>query len=110
MEKNVVPIEGEPQSERLDPRPRKWWHFGGNDVAYVSIDAGYESRSESSSSEDLVKNVDNVFVAPEATELYKPIEGFEGTHRFDPSATWSAEEEKRLVRKVSIVSKQVVSC
>lgn len=26
---------------------------------------------------------------------------FEGRHRFDPEFTWTAEEEKRLVRKVS---------
>lgn len=102
MGKEVIPIGAEPSSERLDPRPRKWWHFGGKDTAFVSVDAGYETRSEASSTEDLVKNVDNVFVAPEAMELYKPIEGFEGTHRFDPSATWSAEEEKKLVRRVSI--------
>lgn len=104
MEKDIIRLEGEPRSERpdSDPRPRNWWHFGGKDVAYVSVDAGYESKSESSSNEDLVKNKDNVFVAPEAAELYKPIEGFEGTHRFDPNATWSAEEEKKLVRRVRL--------
>lgn len=79
---------------------QKWWQLGGKDVSYVSVDAGYESRSESSSTEDLVKNVDNVYVAPEAIELYKPIEGFEGAHRFDPNASWSPEEEKKLVRRV----------
>lgn len=26
---------------------------------------------------------------------------YEGRHRFDPNYTWTAEEEKRLVRKVS---------
>lgn len=31
---------------------------------------------------------------------YIPIDTYEGKHRFDPRATWSVEEEKRLVRKV----------
>jgi hypothetical protein len=100
MSKEVLEYQAEPRVVGDIRHRRKWWQFGGKDVSYVSIDSGYESRSESSSSEDLVKNVDNVFVAPEATEIYKPIEGFEGTHRFDPTATWSAEEEKKLVRRV----------
>ena len=48
----------------------------------------------------LVKNVKNVFVAPEVADIYKPIEGFEGAHRFDSSAIWTKKEEKSLVRKV----------
>lgn len=105
MDKSAV-IEAFPTSrETLDPRdvrPRRWWQFGGKDRSYVSVDAGYESNSSASSSEDLVKNIDNVYVAPEAVDLYKPVEGFEGTHRFDPTATWSAEEEKKLVRRVCV--------
>lgn len=36
-------------------------------------------------------------------EIYKPIEGYEGAHRFDSSMKWSVDEEKRLVRTVSIL-------
>jgi hypothetical protein len=32
--------------------------------------------------------------------FYKPIEGYEGAHRYDPEYTWSAADEKRVVRKV----------
>lgn len=83
-------------------RRQKWWQLGGKDVSHVSIDAGYEtapSSASSSSLEDGNKN-EGVFVAPEALEVYRPVEGFEGTHRFDPSATWSYEEEEQLVKKV----------
>jgi hypothetical protein len=102
MSKEVLEYQAEPRLVGDVRQRRKWWQFGGKDFAYVSVDSGYESRSENSSNEDLVKNRDNVFVAPEATEIYKPVEGFEGTHRFDPNATWSAEEEKKLRRRVSM--------
>ncbi|KFG87251.1 phthalate transporter [Metarhizium anisopliae] len=84
-------------------RRQKWWQLGGKDVSHVSIDAGYETAPSSASSsylEDGNKN-EGVFVAPEALEVYRPVEGFEGTHRFDPSATWSYEEEEQLVKKLN---------
>ena len=87
----------------IRPRSRKWWQFGGKDISHVSIDAGYEtspSSASSSSLEDTINKNEGVFVAPEALDVYKPVEGFEGAHRFDPSATWSDEDEKRLVSKV----------
>lgn len=31
---------------------------------------------------------------------YKPIEGYEGAHRYDPKLEWEPKEEKKLVRKV----------
>jgi hypothetical protein len=82
-------------------KPQKWYHLFGRDISHISVDAGYETGSETSSLEEsVVKNTHNVFEAPEATEIYKLVEGFEGTHRFDPSATWTQEEEKTLVRRV----------
>jgi hypothetical protein len=39
-------------------------------------------------------------VLQESKDLYKPIERYEGAHRFDPSLKWDPEEEKRLVRTV----------
>lgn len=32
--------------------------------------------------------------------FYKPIDSYEGIHRFDPTFEWEAKEEKRIVRKV----------
>lgn len=85
-------------------KPQKWWKIGGQDVSHVSVDIDTKSESETSSIDQsgshLVRNVNNVFEAAEATEIYKPIKGFEGTHRFDPNATWTNEEEAALVRRV----------
>lgn len=33
-------------------------------------------------------------------EYYKPIEKYEGYHRYDPDYSWTYEEEKSIVRKV----------
>ena len=102
-------VEAFPQSRELIarevPKPRPWWKLGGKDCSYVSVNAGYDLPSETASvdksdDESLVKNVNNVWDAPEATEIYKPVEKFEGAHRFDPSATWTKAEEKALVRRV----------
>jgi hypothetical protein len=32
--------------------------------------------------------------------FYKPIEGYEGAHRYDPEYTWNAVDEVKVVRKV----------
>jgi hypothetical protein len=31
---------------------------------------------------------------------YRPIDSYEGLHRYDPSFDWEPEEERRVVRKV----------
>jgi hypothetical protein len=46
----------------------------------------------------------SVFSDPDAALLYKPIEKYEGSHRFDPTATWTPEEEQKLVRTASCPS------
>jgi hypothetical protein len=33
-------------------------------------------------------------------DYYKPISSYEGYHRFDPTAVWTAAEEKVLLRKI----------
>lgn len=37
--------------------------------------------------------------------FYKPIDGYEGRHRFDPNFEWEPKEEKRLVRKVCLTDR-----
>lgn len=85
-------------------KSRKWWQIGGRDFSHVAVDHGYENQSEASSLSDadsgLVKNRNNVFEDKAAADIYKPIEGYEGAHRFDPNATWTQEEESALVRRV----------
>jgi len=43
-----------------------------------------------------VKAFDNVSLE----DYYKPIDDYEGRHRWDPEFVWEAKEEKRVVRKV----------
>lgn len=112
MEKSSPPevnISDTPKSSETDGRQRlksnSWWRPSRKDTSHVSVDVDNKLESETSSIDHssgsiLVKNVDNVFEAPEAVDLYKLVEGFEGTHRFDPTATWTQAEEKALVRKV----------
>jgi len=33
---------------------------------------------------------------------YRPIDTYEGIHRFDPDFDWEPEEERKVVRKVSM--------
>lgn len=33
-------------------------------------------------------------------DTYRPIDSYEGLHRYDPSFRWTEDEEKKLVRKV----------
>jgi NADPH-dependent glutamate synthase beta subunit-like oxidoreductase len=33
-------------------------------------------------------------------DRYRPVESYEGIHRYDPDFVWEKAEEKRLVRKV----------
>jgi hypothetical protein len=36
-----------------------------------------------------------------AVKHYRPIDGYEGLHRWDPTAEWTEKEEKQLIRRVS---------
>ncbi|KAG5915599.1 hypothetical protein E4U61_004448 [Claviceps capensis] len=82
---------------------RKWWQLGGEDVSHLPIDADHGLLSSMSSLEEASKQqskTESRPIAPEAQEVYKPVDGFEGAHRFDPAAKWTDEEEQALVRKV----------
>jgi hypothetical protein len=47
------------------------------------------------------KTRESAFDSESFESFYKPIESYEGYHRWDPSFQWEAKEEKKLVRKVS---------
>ena len=34
------------------------------------------------------------------TSHYRPVETYEGIHRYDPDFEWEPEEEKKIIRKV----------
>jgi len=37
-------------------------------------------------------------------EFYKPLDTYEGRHRYDPQFEWEPAEEKKLVRKVCSIA------
>lgn len=97
-----------PPGQEIPQKANSWWKFGGRDRIFVpSRLQGSESTFKDFQGDRTVDddhNADgNVFSEPRAIEIYKPIEKYEGRHRFDLHATWSDEEEKRLVRRVSYV-------
>ena len=96
--------------QSVDPKPMKsklWWKLGGKDYSFVSVNAGYTRSAISTSSSDTkldaVENLGrHVYETDDTKEIYKPIAGYEGSHRFDPSFQWDPEEERKLVRMVSL--------
>lgn len=86
-------------------RANPWWRFGGEDRSFVPVNVLSTAKStRSSSDEDEHANENtiygSVFSDSRAQEFYKPIEKYEGRHRFDMHATWTEEEENKLVRRV----------
>ena len=91
-------------TSKLTHRP--WWKLGGKDIIFKPVDPDSVTSSNVASTEDIeTSGLDNVhgsvFDDSGAAEFYKPIEKYEGSHRFDPTATWTPAEEKALVRTVS---------
>ena len=48
-------------------------------------------------------STDAVYVTGGRDEFYKPIAEYEGAHRYDPKMTWTEQEEKALIRRVSFL-------
>jgi hypothetical protein len=96
--------------QSVDPQPTKskpWWKLGGKDNSFVSVNAGYTKTAISTSSSDTkldaVENLGHhVYETEDAKEIYKPIAGYEGSHRFDPAFQWDPAEERKLVRTVRL--------
>lgn len=86
-------------------RKNKWWQFSGKDRSFVPTKGKGSNSSITSSQDDVYSlNEGTVYSDARAAEIYKPIEKYEGRHRFDIRATWSDEEEKKLVRRVRRVT------
>lgn len=107
---NAEPVDVKTVSGRAthNVKSAPWWKIGGKDYSYVSIDGDYtvasgESSSEESLDDSVIKKRNSVFQAPEALELYKPPESYEGAHRFNPNLVWTEQEEKALVKRVSVL-------
>ncbi|TVY27419.1 putative transporter [Lachnellula hyalina] len=85
---------------------KKWWNIGGPDISFAAVDPAPASNSSSTSIKDDIETSGaqtvqgSVFDDSKAAELYQPVEKYEGRHRFDPSATWTEEEERKLIRSL----------
>jgi hypothetical protein len=84
---------------------RPWWKLGGKDISFAPVDPDSLTSSNSGSTTDIeTPGLDNVhgsvFDDTGAAQFYQPIDKYEGKHRFDPNATWTPEEERKLVRTV----------
>lgn len=73
----------------------------------VQVSSSHGSSSSLRSSElvdgDYGSDSNHVFADPKVAEYWRQVyekAEYEGRHRFDPEITWSAEEEKKLKRKV----------
>lgn len=49
---------------------------------------------------DEVRKRNKTFETIDDVSYYKPIEQYEGIHRYDPNFVWEPQEEKKLIRKV----------
>lgn len=43
---------------------------------------------------------EGTFESREGHHFYRPIDSYEGLHRWDPNFQWTEQEEKKIVRKV----------
>jgi hypothetical protein len=60
--------------------------------------------SESGEVDDEAPLKPSTFQVDGLETFYKPIEGYEGLHRYDPEYTWSSTDERSVVRKVCLTS------
>ncbi|KAI8964143.1 MFS general substrate transporter [Daldinia sp. FL1419] len=68
-----------------------------------TADSGHPSKKITTEGEDYGSNDDHVFSDPSVAEYWRAKyekAQYENRHRFDPEYKWTAEEERRLVRKV----------
>lgn len=76
-------------SEGSSPSVKKE-HFNVLPVAAVDEPSLYKRKGDKTWDNDSLDS------------FYKPIDSYEGIHRFDPDFQWDPKEEKKLVRKVCI--------
>ncbi|KAL9612353.1 MAG: hypothetical protein Q9167_003040 [Letrouitia subvulpina] len=89
-------------------RASPWWKFGGRDRIFIPI---REETSEIHPEDGGIAADESVFSNVKARDIYKPIDKYEGRHRFDVNATWTDDEEKKLVqRTICLVYVRIVRC
>jgi hypothetical protein len=68
-------------------------------TAHVAASSADGSDEEGQKTE-LYKG-EGTFEASEGHHFYRPIDSYEGLHRWDPNFQWTETEERNIVRKVS---------
>ena len=66
----------------------------------------FSHEFETKSSDEFQGTRNHIFDDSDAAEYWANVyekAQYEGRHRFDPSFTWTPEEEKKLVRKVGLL-------
>ncbi|KAJ5798089.1 uncharacterized protein N7503_007385 [Penicillium pulvis] len=74
--------------------------YDSKDTAQVHSTSDSASASSIEDRRGTVKVVDCAFDTTEDPRYYKPIESYEGYHRWDPEFEWTEDEEKAVVRKI----------
>jgi hypothetical protein len=72
-------------------------------VVVTSVDEMKNDETTTSSAASSTMTEDNPFSDPEVAKRYRDIyekARYECRHRFDPGLTWTAEEERQLVRRL----------
>ncbi|KAJ5494433.1 hypothetical protein N7463_010520 [Penicillium fimorum] len=70
----------------------------GIKTAQISASSTDGSDEEWQKSEN--PKLKGTFEAGEGHHFYRPIDSYEGLHRWDPNFEWTEQEEKRIVRKI----------
>lgn len=84
--KDATPSGGSPDSGSIENVTAKGFAS--------AVPVGEQDRSR--------KQEDAAFDTTEDVRHYKPIDSYEGIHRWDPDFEWEEEEEKKIVKKVPI--------
>jgi len=68
----------------------------------TSLEKGFDSQVQKADY-GVTDHIDNIPVGrDDLADALPPHESYEGHHRWDPSATWTPEEERRIVRKTDL--------
>lgn len=92
------PFEKKPLG--VETRDEKRLEDDSSPTASVAVD---EEASAVKGSHTLGSTEDHIFADPVTADYWRKVyerAGYENRHRFDPSFQWSAEDEKKLIRKV----------
>ena len=80
---------------------------GNEDSTFaVRLDAPSENSSITTPDELAKDGVVTDVAEPGIENYYKPIEEYEGRHRYDPKARWTEAEEKALIRRVGVTCRR----